>query len=141
MCGASFIEENFKVEMDAVLLGEVVETLHSALINPQVQGAENEGEGTLPSPPPRRTTKTQDEGPAHPPPPPQGTAGDEREGKEGLTLAEVGGLMRALAKTGRFSLNKRFLSDVQLKKAGEIVEALRGQIGEDEVEKLLREYS
>lgn len=149
VCGPSFIEEQFKVEMDAVLLGEVIEALHTTLTTDQPQSSQSSGEALPPPPPSLPSTKVEEskKDRAIPPPPPSSKPGGEKGVKEeksivptSLTIAETGRLMLALTKTGRFSLNKRFLSDIQVRKAKEIVEALGGHMVQEEMVRLTRAY-
>jgi len=102
--------------MDATLLGEVIDLLHTTTTITT----------TTPPPPLHPTTTTTTTTPPPPPPPTTTTTEKTESGGGGVVVGvkEVADYLLALTETGRFSLNKRFLSSSQVGKVEVMIERM-----------------
>lgn len=100
--GAASLLELFRCEMDAVLMGEVIDTLHHRLTNTSSSS----------------TDATRQDQPS-----------EQEQPAEGRQLAEEAwSLLSCLPRTGRFALSFQFLSGEQRARAAELVSTLTEQL-------------
>lgn len=136
--GVSGLLEMFVSEMDASLMGDVIETLHATYTHMKanatctdVKAEEGRGE-----------QGEKENGPAQP-----AEGGEEEKGLTEGAVRELWGLLSCLPQTGRFNLTFRFLSTQQRAKAMSLIAELgaqgsRGQgVGDEEVQALAQAFS